>query len=204
MQRSGTTSVGVFFKKFGYAVADWPTSRRNKWSYFWEQGNMEAIFNSEDFKKNQVFEDDPWWLPEFYKVLYHRFPGSKFILFTRDKDAWFDSMVSHSKGKVLGNTKRHCKIYRREDDFYRLKESQGLDDYNEKKIDNLLSLEGHREHYTSIYHRRNEEIKEFFSDKDSSCFFICTLEDPEKWKKLGAFMEIEIPEGFDVHANKSK
>jgi Sulfotransferase domain len=202
-QRSGTTSVGMFFKKFGYPVADWPISFNNKWSYHWEQGDMETIFSSPDFKKNSVFEDDPWWLPEFYKVLYHRFPNAKFILFTRDSVAWFNSMISHSNGMVLGNTKRHCKIYRREIEFYDLLKSKSLSVYDEKKIDNLLPIEGHMEHYISLYKLRNQEIKDFFSDKPSDCFFTCTLEDPLKWQKLGAFMGINIPRGFEVHANKS-
>ncbi|NND62241.1 MAG: hypothetical protein HKN48_03500, partial [Flavobacteriaceae bacterium] len=93
MQRTGTTSVGTFFKEHGYAVADWPVSRDNLWSWKWENGNFEGIFNSKDFKRNGVFEDDPWWLPEFYKVLYHRFPKAKFVLLERDPDAWFKSMV---------------------------------------------------------------------------------------------------------------
>src|SRR5690554_7497619 len=99
MQRTGTTSVGKFFKEYGFKVAGWNVSNRNKWSYSWELGDFETIFNSKDFKDNQVFEDDPWWLPEFYKVLYHRFPDSKFILFTRNEDAWFNSMMNHSRSE---------------------------------------------------------------------------------------------------------
>ena len=68
--------------------------------------------------KYQVFEDDPWWITDFYKLLYHRFPKSKFILLERDPDKWFDSMVSHSGGLVLGNTHRHSYIYDRLEEFY--------------------------------------------------------------------------------------
>ena len=114
MQRSGTTSVGDFFSSFGYPVARNSIAWKNKWSKHWYNGDYDSIFSSKEFNSYQVFEDDPWWLPEFYKVLYHKFPNAKFILLTRDSESWFNSMLSHSKGKTLGNTKLHCKIYRRE------------------------------------------------------------------------------------------
>lgn len=204
MQRTGTTSVGEFFKINNYKVAGWPVSNKNKWSYYWENGDFEKIFKSKDFINNQVFEDDPWWLPEFYKVLYHRFPKAKFILLTRDPNTWFQSMLSHSNGKILGNTKRHCKVYRREEDFYNLIDENELSNYNEKNIDNLLSLEGYDEHYKAIYELRNKEIISFFNKVSPNSLFTCKLEDPLKWKKLAQFMKIEISENFEVHANKSK
>lgn len=202
-QRTGTTSVGAFFKHFGYNVADWSISNKNKWSYDWENGDFETIFNSKHFKDNQVFEDDPWWLPEFYKVLYHRFPKAKFILFTRDSEAWFKSMLSHSEGKILGNTKRHCKVYRREDDFYNLLNKNERQFYNEKEIDNLLSLGGYKEHYTKIYELRNREIIDFFNKTSPRSLMHCELEDKNKWNKLGEFINIDVPQDFKVHVNKS-
>ncbi len=204
MQRTGTTSVGKFFKSFGYNVAGWPESKRNNWSYHWEQGNFEKIFNSKDFRSNQVFEDDPWWLPEFYKVLYHRFPNSKFILFTRNEDKWFNSMLSHSKGKILGNTKIHCKVYRREEDFLNTfqKQKERLL-YDGKKSDNLLELKGYENHYKKLYFTRNVEVKDYFALKAPESFFTCTLEDPLKWQKLAGFMNLKIPQYFDIHENKS-
>lgn len=205
MQRTGTTSVGQFFKNHNYRVADWGISHKNKWSYSWEQGDFETIFNSRDFKDKQVFEDAPWWLPEFYKVLFHRFPNAKFILFTRNEDAWFNSMMSHSGGKILGNTKRHCKVYRREEDFYNLFPNQIKRlEYSGKNIDNLLELKGFEEHYKGIYRIQNKEIKDFFAKNAPDSLFTCELEDSEKWKKLSNFMNIKRSDNFDVHENQSK
>ena len=205
MQRTGTTSVGKFFTKHGYKVANWNISnKKNLWSYNWAQGDFETIFNSNDFKSNQVFEDDPWWLPEFYKVLYYRFPRAKFILFTRNADDWFNSMLSHSDGKILGNTKIHCKIYRRERDFYKLfPETQNRLEYEEKKIDDLLEIKGYGEHYKEIYKTRNREIEDFFAKNSPNSLFTCELEDPQKWKKLAEFMKIRLVDDFDFHENKS-
>src|SRR5690554_6122442 len=86
VQRTGTTSVGQFFREHNYRVATWTISRRNDWTVKWFKGDYENIFNSFDFKTSQVFEDDPWFCLDFYKVLFHRFPNSKFVLVERDAD----------------------------------------------------------------------------------------------------------------------
>jgi len=97
MQRNGTTSVGAFFLAASkFRVARYNYSWENQWTYKWSIGDYESIFNSSKFRSCQAYEDDPWWLPDFYRVLNYRFPNSKFILFYRDSDAWFNSMMSHS------------------------------------------------------------------------------------------------------------
>ncbi|WP_339611568.1 sulfotransferase [uncultured Planktosalinus sp.] len=203
IQRTGTTSVGQFFKDHNYKVAGYERKRSTEWSRMWFIGNFEAIFKSKDFKNHQVFEDNPWWSPGFYKVLFHRFPNAKFILFTRDPDKWFDSMVSHSNGKTLGNTYRHSRIYRRETEFDKLYPFSH--DFNSKKIDNLLELnESHREHYKAIYETWNRDAKLFFEQFGSERIIKLELEDPLKWQKLGTFFNLDVKDGFEVHANKSK
>ena len=133
MQRTGTSSVGKFFRDFGFAWAGWPADRRNSWSLSWYEGNYEKIFNSLEFKMTNAYEDSPWFLPGFYKVLFHRFPDAKFILFTREPDGWFKSMLKHSQGSVLGRAKVHCKIYRRELEYFELLNSGLFDEEKEDK-----------------------------------------------------------------------
>lgn len=203
-QRTGTTSVGQFFKYFGFKVAGYHKKRSSDWSVKRFLGDYESIFKSKDFIDHQVFEDNPWFDEDFYKFLYHKFPEAKFILFTRDADKWFDSMVNHSKGKTLGNTFRHSKLYKREEEYYY--KYSDLDFYQSiKTIDNLLDLnETHRKHYTSIYKIRNKEVDDFFNAVSPSSLFRCQLEDPDKWQKLGAFFNIDVPKDFQMHVNKSK
>ena len=204
MQRTGTTSVGQFFRDNGYKVAGYHRERSGEWSYKRFIGDFEGIFKSKAFKNHQVFEDNPWWSPDFYKFLLHRFPNAKFILLTRDPDKWFDSMINHSNGKTLGNTFRHSKIYRREKEFYNMFPDE---DYYKTitHIDNRMDLnETHREHYKAIYKIRNKEIVEFFNNLKPEALFTGTLEDDLKWEKLASFFNIKIPHGYKVHANKSK
>lgn len=202
-QRTGTTSVGQFFKDHGYKVAGHHRTRSSEWSALRFIGDYERIFGSKEFSKFEVFEDNPWWELDFYKVLYHRFPKAKFILFERDADKWFDSMLRHSNGKTLGNTFVHSKLFRREIDFYQvykgIRPYKGLD-----KVDNLLELsEFHRAHYKELYNLRNKEVQDFFHEFSPSSLFVGRLEDANKWRKLGAFMGITVSNGYDVHSNKS-
>jgi hypothetical protein len=190
-QRSGTTSVGRFLKINGYKVADWNLSNKMGWTKRWYDGNYDPIFSSKEFIENQVFEDDPWWTPEFYKVLYHKFPESKFILFYRNTDKWFESMLRHSSGEILGEAEIHCKIYRRENELISSKSK--------------LYLNGYKEHYASVYERHNKEVLKFFRKKNKSeILFNSSLDNKNKWLDLAEFLNITNPKGLDTHENNHK
>jgi len=203
MQRSGTTSVGVFFKKNGFKVADYHISKNNLWTQNWYKGDYEAVFKSKAFRRHVVFEDDPWWCPDFYKVLFHRFPKSRFILMFRDSNDWFKSMVNHSDGKTLGNTKIHAKIYNREIEYLDYIKENKIND-SIQTVDNLLNLSNFKQHYINIYENHNRTVVNFFKNNAPERLFISRLEDSDKWEKLGAFFKIKLPPNFDVHENKSQ
>lgn len=202
LQRTGTTSTGRFFKDHGYSVATYGVSSQNGWTISYFNGNYEKIFKSSDFKKAQAFEDDPWWVGDFYKVLFHRFPDSKFILLERDANNWFDSMVSHSKGRTLGITHIHCTIYQRLKEFYDFTSGEGI--YTDK-IDNALPLgEAQREHYTDFYTIRNREVKLFFQHHNRNRLFTAQLEDEDLWWKMGRFFGVDVDPMYRVHLNKTQ
>jgi len=203
-QRNGTTSVGDFLEEHGIKVARWGDSYSNNWSYFWYIGNYEKIFNTNTFKANQAYEDSPWWHPDFYKVLYHRFPNSKFILFYRDPEKWFDSMLSHSNGKTLGSTEQHCYLYRRMSEFYNKLDNDPFFKPKEHKIDNLMTLDGKREHYIKVYEEYNRGVLDFFRKHNNKRIFISELTDNQKWVKLGEFLNIKVEKNYQIHSNKSK
>jgi len=199
MQRNGTSSCGQFLKDYGFRTANYSVSARADWISRWMDGDLEGIFESAAFRSYQAYEDSPWWFPDFYKYLYHRFPRAKFILFQRDPDTWFDSMLRHSNGNTLGNTYGHCKIYRRLSEFYE-KLDHDPDFYPQgRAADNLLSLEGRRMHYIQIYKEYNREVVEFFKKHDASRLFTGKLEDKKKWLKLGAFLDVQVEPGYNVH-----
>ncbi len=205
IQRTGTTSVGRFFRDFGYSWAGWPTDCENAWSEAWYRGDYERIFSSPDFRSANAFEDSPWFFPEFYKILYHRFPNSRFILLTRNPDAWFQSMLSHSSGNVIGRSEIHCKLYRREADYLALTLSADFQEFAENRLEppKTLQITGHDEHYKSLYTRQNREVVQFFSKYAPQSFFTTSLEDSMKWLKLGKFLNIQIPPDYQAHENSS-
>jgi len=202
MQRTGTTSVGKFFQDFDYRWGGWPADKKNSWSRSWYDGDYEKIFSSIDFRATNAFEDSPWWLPGFYKILFHRFPRSKFVLFTRDPDLWFASMVKHSAGNVIGNSKFHCKVYRRE---MELLKAGAFDEELEGRIhsEKPMKLIGHENHYKEIYQLHNAEVQDFFQRHSPESLHVGRLEDPDKWTKLGKFLGVEVPEDYDPRENVS-
>jgi len=209
LQRTGTTSTGKFLNDAGFKCAGWDVSARNNWTKLCYEGDYEPIFNSGDFCEYNAFEDAPWFYPEFFKVLYHRFPGSKFLLFTRDADKWFDSTLLHSNGKVLGHNQVHTKIYRRELEFYeRLGRGEFRDQIeppNSLEVNQypMALTEQHRQHYTQLYRLYHMEVKNFFSRNAPSLIYTGTLEDEEKWQKLSAFLGVTTDKDYSVHQNKA-
>jgi hypothetical protein len=203
MQRTGTTSVGDFLDEHGYRVARWGDSHFYNWSYLASIGDYESIFDSNAFRSYNAFEDGPWFHEDIYRLLFHRFPESKFILLRRDSNAWFNSMIRHSDGKVLGNTYRHCKRYRRLDEYYDKVDNDPDFKPTLNEIDNLLSLKGKKEHYIRIYETYHRDVIEYFRRYDKKSLFVGRLEDPDKWSKIGIFLNIEVDREYRVHSNKS-
>ena len=198
-QRTGTTSTGKFLADHGLRLATYSVSRNNNWTRAWFNEKYEAIFKSIDFQYYQAFEDDPWWCLEFYKELNWRFPQARFILFVRDSDKWFDSMLRHSKGKTLGNTEIHSTLYNRQDEF----RDQFPNHHKLNETDNLLPLtEEHRKHYKEIYEKRNQAVIDYFQKQTN--FIHLRLEDNEKWRKLGDFLQFPVNESYRAHENSSK
>lgn len=206
MQKTGTTSVGRFYKDFGFSYACWNADAKNNWSQKWYDGDYEAIFSSEDFRAVDAFEDSPWWMPGFYKVLYHRFPRSKFILFTRDSDAWFKSMINHNKGSTIGWGRVHCKAYGRISEYLDLLNTGRIEDRIENSLqyESKMKIIDHDEHYKKIYHLHATEVKDFFLRHDPKALFVGSLEDPDKWQKLGNFLEIDVPDNYECHLNATQ
>ncbi|WP_191092468.1 sulfotransferase [Francisella sp. XLW-1] len=196
-QRNGTTSTGHFFSNHGYSVAGDSSCQRNDWGVKWYNGQFEDIFASKDFCNSQVFEDGPWFSPDFYKYLFHRFKKSKFILIKRDPEKWFRSMISHSNGRSLGRDLVHAKIYGRGLELLSKKPNVNID-----WINGLDLLEA-KEKYIDTYNLHNIEVQRFFSENDKNRLICLNLEDDSKWIKLGRFFGIEVAEDFSVHENKS-
>ena len=160
MQRSGTTTVGDWLEAHGLVRAGYPTSARLGWTMLWMQGQHDAIFSSPEFQEADLYEDDPWWCGDFYKLLAERFANARFILLTRDADAWFASLCHHSGGYNPGRSDLHARLYQRQDALQALvKQNPTLD----PSQPGLLSVVENEAHYKSIYTQHTAAVQEYFA-----------------------------------------
>jgi Sulfotransferase family/Sulfotransferase domain len=187
MQRSGTTTVGDWLEAHGLERAGYPTSSRLGWTNFWMQGDHEEIFSSPEFQSAEIFEDDPWWCPDFYRVLAERFPTARFILLTRDVNDWFDSLCHHSGGVNPGPTNIHARIYKREHHLQALIEADPNCDPMES---GLLSVIDYEDHYISAYLQHNQSVCDFFASSPDRLFCGC-LDSPQTLVDLCYFAGIK-------------
>lgn len=203
MQRTGTSSIGDFLEQFGLSRVGSQISNKSRWPHHWLAGNFDAILDDPQFIEADVLEDDPWWFPEFYKFAYHKFPGSRFILLERDSDSWFRSMISHSNGYSLGNTKIHAKIYRREPEYHWLLDN--VPKFGSNRTQEMILFDK-PQHYMDVYKLHNREVKSFFGAVAPNQFFTANLADKELWKNLTVWLNLpQTGEQADsMHSHKRK
>lgn len=200
MQRTGTTSIGDFCEEqLGLPRRGYPVSRSRGWTRAWFEGRLDRVFRDRLFQTGMAFDDDPWWCPGVYERLAREFTQAKFVMFLRDPDDWFSSLMAHSGGRSPGETDIHARIYDREDEYMQLVRN------TRSRIARLngFLLEPERERYIRIYRRHVSDVMTFFEDTDSDRFFSAQLDDPDKFRKLAIFLGFEDRDYEDVHSNAS-
>jgi hypothetical protein len=200
MPRNGIASLGRFCRDFGLPTALAPAHREHRWTEAWLAGDFESIFASKQFADARVVAGAPWWLPEFYKVAFQRFPTARFVLLTREPGAWFASMLAQSDGFASGDNRVHAKAFRRELEFQRGLHAGDIDD----RLDacgRRLSLQGRATHYSEVYRLHNSEVLDFFGRHAPDALHWGELEDPRLWRRLGAFLGIDVPAGYRCRVN---
>lgn len=126
--------------------------------------------NLKKYVKNKLkdfdaVQDMPW--PLFYKELYDIYPEGKFILTYRDPESWIKSVVRYFASMHIP---LHQKIY------------------------DVPCAEGYEDRYLEVYENFNQEVIEFFNDKDN--FLLMKLGENYNYQTLCNFLNIkEIPKG---------
>lgn len=147
----------------------------NNLSYFFERDNISKCHNNiEEF---DAFHDYPYSFN--YKYINDRFPYSKFILTIRDKEVWFNSLLSYQKLPNASNKFLLKKLYGHE----------VLSHENKKDI--ILK-----------YNEYNVNIIKFFKDKPGKLLIVDLTKNRGNIKiKLGTFLKQNID--FEIpHENK--
>lgn len=100
-----------------------------------------------------------------YKVLDKKFPGSKFILTMRDKDAWLKSVRDHFKRRP----------------------SSTLNAWGKKNRKELYGgLTADECDFSAVFDAHHEDVFEYFNGRDD--LLILDLEAPYKWEDLCQFL----------------
>lgn len=180
--KTGTTSLKIFLKSLGYKLCPEEIMFANTSNYFKEfaEGEYEGLLNL--VNKYDAFEDRPWNHTNFYKVLDAKFPGSKFILTTRDVNDWWESYQRWNRAIDLRKRK-----------FYKTISNTCYG------VDSFLD---HPELVKEMYILRNEEVKDYFAG--SSRFVELPIEHKNKSEILCEFLEkTKVIPKFS-HVNKTK
>ncbi|MFK7757105.1 MAG: sulfotransferase family protein [Flavobacteriales bacterium] len=126
-------------------------------------------------KNYDAVEDTPWYI--IYKEIDELVPNSKFVLTIRDEEAWYKSVKKH-----IGDLRapHHEWIYGR---------GKGL-----PKDD--------KENTINVYNKHNEQVKEYFKNRPNDLLII-DFTKGEKWDKLCAFLDLEVPNEPFPHYNNT-
>lgn len=171
-QKTGTSSLGIALEELGYRVAGYQPFRdlaaRPEVSHAELLERAVAVARDVD-----AAQDMPW--PILYADLDRIFPGSKFILVERDRDAWLRSMI--------GDFSKSTNAIR-----------QLVYDVPYPQLD--------PEAYLARYDRHNREVREHFAGRDADFLVLDLARGEVGWERVCAFLGHPVPDRRWPHANK--
>lgn len=166
--KTGTTTLGRCFKIFGYTHKGYSVNLFD---------NLERTLHVA--RQFDTFQDLPWYL--YYEKMDKYFPGSKFILTTRDSKRWLKS-YRNTLAKQDPKKKNALDAIRR-------------------KIYGLPFPNVEDTQLVRRYEQHNSEVVRYFRDRPDD-LLIVNWEKGDGWKKLCEFLERPIPLRMFPHENK--
>lgn len=188
LNKTGTTSLGMFFEQQGYLVEPQIKCELLFKEYF--NRNFDAIVKHCKNSRAVVFQDVPFSLPLTYPHLDNAFPQSKFILTIRENsDMWYNSILKfhsdfYNKGKVptfesLDNSK-----YVYQGWSWKLMHEVFINDKSKMYSKN---------EFVDVYENHIESVKNYFKNK-SEKLIIIDVSKKEDLSKLCNWLKIETTE----------
>lgn len=117
----------------------------------------------------------------FYKYLDYKFPGSKFILTTREIEAWLASMEYIANKNPVLSRDADLQILRR------------------MMVYESVTFE--REKFIEAYHRHHDDVRRYFKDRPSDLLEMNIFEG-DGWEKIGAFLDLPTPSAPFPHMHQ--
>lgn len=193
--KTGTTSLCKIFENNNLLVAPQKPFEYNLESYFYDNYNTFTNMIKNDYYDFHLFQDVPFSLPNFYKILDKEFPNSKFILTVRDdENEWYESLIrfykksfiNFHKPKIISGYVYEGIIFKILTNTYGAPKTNPYDEVFLKK--------------SYLTHIKN--VKEYFEYKNN--LLILNLKDDKLIDKLESFIGYEFTNKEVPHLNKSK
>jgi len=175
--KTGTTSLGRALRALGYRVHKGFTfNLPNKRISIPEPVTLEKIRNAAFpmIRYYSAFEDNPW--PLLYKEIDLAYPGSRFILTSRDPERWFRSAARYFDRRASPMN-----------DFI----------YGQRHF----VMADNKAVALSRFNRHNQEVRDYFADRPDD-LLVWDLEAEPDWQKLCAFLDLAIPKRDFPHGKR--
>lgn len=170
--KTGTTTLGECFDLLGYRHA---AGRLDLVDHL-EAGDLAPILQVA--REHDAFEDWPWLL--LFRELDEAFPGTRFVLTTRDPDAWLRSY----QGMLARQGEASTELTRRRRVLYGLP----FPDVTEAQL-----LERVRRH--------EQGVRAWFADRPDD-LLVVDWAAGDGWPQLCDFLGLPVPDAPFPHANR--
>lgn len=170
--KTGTTTLAKCLEILGYNHK----TQKLSLAFDYEKKDYKRIFEIVD--QYDSFEDWPWLL--MYKEFDKQYPGSKFILTTREHKSWVDSYKNMLK--TQGKASKHMNKVR-------------------SILYDLPFPNVTEEQLINRYSRHVAEVEEYFKNRPND-LLIVSWKKGDGWKEICDFLGKNIPNQDFPHANK--
>ena len=179
LSKTGTQSLAAALNSLGVKTKHHPIDRQTL------QELKSGEYRLSILNRYDGLVDTP--IPPYYAQLDEVYPGSKFILTIRDKNAWLSSAERHW---------RTVKAYRgRNPDADRVREFVCAVVYG--------SVDFNPDRFSYVYDTHERNVRQYFKDRPDD-LLILNITGGEGWEKLCGFLELEIPQMPFPHKNKRR
>ena len=175
--KTGTTSLGRALEAFGYRVAHGAREARASLG----QDTLMALLYGGAYDRLldtaapfDALVDNPWFL--LFRELDERWPGSKFILTTRDESRWLRSAVAY-----YGSSESDLRYW----------------------IYGVGSPIGHEDLWLERYRAHGRAVRAYFADRPDD-LLIVDWEEGDGWQALSTFVDRPVPSAVFPHDNPSR
>ena len=171
MHKTATTSLHTALEMLGFDSAHWKTAHWAK--AIWKE--MQIGPQSQTVNRHHALSDLP--VPLLYEELDRGYPGSKFILTTRDEDKWIESVRKHWNPE-----------------FNRFRRAWDSDPFTHQVHRLVYGQKGFNEElFRARYRRHNAEVLAYFADRPGD-LLVMPMDEGAGWNELCLFLNCPIPQ----------